>query len=223
MKKRILLFILTISVLLSNIGYCDSPIEEADNNLATIANIEKKKVEESTSENTSEENIPVTNESVENNEPIIEKPKTVNFVEQISNSNDLLGTFGRIYLPSINLNVAVYYANLEIGAGYNAQTIVDKEDSAAYFNLGEKSIIADHNYQGFNKLFSLNINDVAYIKNVDGTIATYKLTSKFIGKNIVDDLIDLDGNSVKDKEGNLIMYTCYQSDYDVMITLWTRI
>ena len=68
---------------------------------------------------------------------IKEDKKIIRKVNKTSES-EKLGTVGRLFLPSIDLNVAVYNANLNTDENYNAQSIVDKVDSAAYFKLGPK-------------------------------------------------------------------------------------
>lgn len=148
---------------------------------------------------------------------------SVSILEQIKLKNDRLGTLGRLYLPTINHSVAVYHANVYNDENYNAQQIVDNEDSAAYYKLGEKYIIADHHYQGFKKIINLNVGAKAYIKMNDGTIKTYYLKNKFIGENTGVDLTDGNGNSIQTLEGSLVMYTCYTSDRKIMLTLWNEV
>lgn len=134
-----------------------------------------------------------------------------------------IGTFGRLYLPTINHSVAVYYANVYNNQDYNAQSIVDAIDSAAYYQLGNKYIIADHYYQGFKKIINLNIGDEAYVKMGDGTLKRYYLKNKLIGLNTAVDLTDEAGNSIQTMDGTLVMYTCYTSDKKIMITLWDEV
>lgn len=133
------------------------------------------------------------------------------------------GTLGRLYLPTINHSVAVYYANVYNNTSYNAQKIVDDEDSAAYYQLGNKYIVADHYYQGFKKIVNLNVGDTASIKMNDGTVKNYYLKNKLIGINASADLTDEAGNSIQTMDGTLVMYTCYTSDKKIMITLWDEI
>ncbi len=154
---------------------------------------------------------------------IVNKEVELSEIEKISIKSDFLGSAGRLYLPTINLNVGLNYARLEYDENYDAQEIVDRKDSAAYFELGGKYIIADHNYQGFNKLINLEVGTKAYIKSEDNKVITYQLNNKFLGKNTSEDLVDTAGNSVQNMKGSLIMYTCYTSDEDVIITLWDRI
>ena len=151
---------------------------------------------------------------------VIETP-TISELETVRNDNHLLGTFGRLYLPSVNLNVALYQTEISIGS--EAQKIVDNRDSAAYFSVYAHQVIADHSHQGFHRIADIPIGERAYIKKNDSQIVTYKLTQKFEGMNQGSDLTDLNGKSVFDEKENLIMYTCYKiNEYEnhVMITIW---
>lgn len=152
-----------------------------------------------------------------------EETKKLTEIETIAASKDKLGTIGRLYLPSVNLNVAVYEANAYRGEEYNAQKIVDAKDSAAHFYLGGKEIIADHNYQGFKKIMNLKIGDKAYVKKADGTIDIYQIKENFIGKNTGTDIVNSEGISIVDMKQDLIMYTCYTNDGDITITRWDKV
>jgi len=200
---------------------------------------EIKKEEESKKENVQEEQISPseTNKEIKNDvvketlpkassnqnkttEPTKTKAPKIDTLDKIKNSNEVLGTLGRLYIPSVNINVAVYKANVMGDENYNAQTIVDNKDSAAYYKLGNKYIIADHNFQGFNRLYNIEAGVKAYIKQSDGKIATYKLKNKFIGQNISYDLTNKEGTSIQNLDGELVIYTCYTSSKIIMVTMW---
>lgn len=147
--------------------------------------------------------------------------KKVSNLELIKNDNGKIGTVGRLYIPSVNLSVAVYNASILNDDTYNAQEIVDNIDSAAYYKLDNHYVIADHNYQGFKKILNLknNAKEKAYIKKKDGSIISYTMRSKFVGQNTKVDLVNEEGISVSNEAGDLIIYTCY-GDNQVMITIW---
>lgn len=153
----------------------------------------------------------------------INKEEAIDTSDDITKRNDPLGTMGRLYIPDASLNVGLYYANLDLDDNYNAQTIVDNQDSAAYFIMGNKSVIADHNYQGFNRLINLNVGAQAYIRTGDSTVINYQLNNRLIGKNTTLDLVDSVGNSIQTMNGSLIIYTCYTSNEDVIITVWNQL
>lgn len=147
----------------------------------------------------------------------------VDQLTEIKYRNDSLGSAGRLYIPEVKISLGIYHANFYDTENYNAQAIVDKEDSAAYFIFSNKTTIADHSHQGFSKIANLSNAAQAYIKRSDGVVEVYQLVNKFAGRNIGYDLIDTTGNSVQNMNGSLIMYTCYGLNNGVMITLWNRI
>lgn len=137
-------------------------------------------------------------------------------ITNIRNDNAYTGTYGRLYISYYN--VALYDYNVNTTSDLTLQTIVDNQDSAAYYYNGGKKVIADHNYQGFRVLINLNVGDKAYIKLNDGSIITYRLIYKSKGYNTGPDLIDINNNSFYDMNSDIIMYTCYEDG--IMGTLW---
>ncbi len=210
----------------------DTSLEEVDQ--------EEKKVEvvDSTLEDrkvVKEEDIPVSNSVVDsinytnipnnNNSTIIGKEENIESpslseIDTVYQNTDILGTYGRLYIPSVDLNVGLYSVDMTSNV---AQKIVDDYDSAAYFEFNNQNVIADHNHQGFHKIINIPISEKAYIKKADGSVDTYQLTQKFEGKNLEYDLVDLNDQSVFNNPNALIMYTCYKmSEYDnhIMITIF---
>lgn len=152
--------------------------------------------------------------------PVVQTP-VVDILETIKQSKDILGTAGRLYIPSVNVSVGLYHADITTGG--NAQKIVDDKDSAAYFQITNQNVIADHNHQGFHKIINTSIGDKAYIKKANGEVAVYKMVNKLEGQNHGFDLTDLNGNSVLNGSGYLITYTCYKTNVyvdHVMIVMW---
>lgn len=166
-------------------------------------------------------NIPL--ESLENsqNEDNLDMQEPTNELDMVKKNDLLLGTVGRLFIPSVDLNVGVY--NADITKVETTQKIVDNRDSAAYFHMNHQYIIADHNYQGFNRISDIPIGGKAYIKKANGQISVYRMTNRLEGENLGYDLTDLNGKSVLDGRGDLIMYTCYKTyEYlnHVMIVIW---
>ena len=126
------------------------------------------------------------------------------------------GTFGRLYVSGYS--VPLYDYNVNTTSNYSLQTIVNNQDSAAYYINHGKLIIADHNYQGFNVLSYLNEGSTSHISFEDGSIVRYRLIKKSRGYNAGSDLIDTNGNSFFNMKSDLIMYTCYEDG--IMVTLW---
>ena len=144
-------------------------------------------------------------------QPVVNDPIT-----NIRNDYSNTGTYGRLYVSYYN--VALYDYNVNTTSSQSLQTLVDNQDSAAYYYNGGRKVIADHNYQGFKVLITLNPGDKAYIKLSDGNILTYRLIYKSKGYNTGPDLIDINNNSFYNMSSDLIMYTCYEDG--IMGTLW---
>lgn len=142
---------------------------------------------------------------------------------QIKEDSTPLGSAGRLYVSSIYFNVALNETENTIGNASITQNIVDQHDSAAYFKQWKKEVIADHNYQGLGKINNLEMDDYAFIKSGKDQIKTYQLNKKINGKNTIDDLVDDSGNSIKNINADLIIYTCYNSDKDIIVTFWNKI
>ena len=126
------------------------------------------------------------------------------------------GTFGRLYVSGYS--VALYDYNVNTSSSSSLQTLVNNQDSAAYYMNKGKLIIADHYYQGFSVLTSLNQGATSYIKFKDGAIVRYRLIKKSRGVNTGPDLKDTNGNSFFNMRSDIIMYTCYSDG--IMATLW---
>ncbi|MBQ6539252.1 MAG: hypothetical protein IJL76_03125 [Bacilli bacterium] len=126
------------------------------------------------------------------------------------------GTFGRLYVRGYS--VALYDYNVNTSSSSSLQTIVNNQDSAAYYINKGKLIIADHYYQGFSVLTNLGEESTAYIKFKDGSIIRYRLIKKARGVNTGPDLVDTNGNSFFNMRSDIIMYTCYGDG--IMATLW---
>ena len=134
------------------------------------------------------------------------------------NQNNNESSFARLYIN--NYNVALYDYNVYTTSNLDLQTIVNNPDSAAYYNNYNKTVIADHNYQGFNILIYLEIGATSQIIQNNGQTTTYKMIYKSKGTNTGPDLIDTNNNSFFDMQSDLIMYTCY--DNGIMVTLWIK-
>lgn len=61
------------------------------------------------------------------------------------------GMIGRLTIPSLGINVALYASN--------SQSVVDAADSAACFGFGSATVIGDHQDQGFSAIRSSYVGD----------------------------------------------------------------
>ena len=186
------------------------PIEQIVNKEETIhTEEEQNNTEEVKEEVKYNNNVAVVETNYQ--QPVVNDPIT-----NIRNDYSNTGTYGRLYVSYYN--VALYDYNVNTTSNLSLQTIVDNQDSAAYYYNGGRKVIADHNYQGFKVLITLNPGDKAYIKLSDGNILTYRLIYKSKGYNTGPDLIDINNNSFYNMSSDLIMYTCYEDG--IMGTLW---
>ena len=132
-----------------------------------------------------------------------------------------MGTAGRLTIPSVGVDVALYNASLYGGS----QGIVDAHDSAAYmqdaWGLYNSVLIADHWNQGFDAM-KHSVPDVtkAYIQTNSGTIE-YICVANFTGHNTGTDLTDNDYKRIVNLYSDgLIMYTCNDHWSNVTIIFW---
>ena len=121
---------------------------------------------------------------------------------------------GRLYIPEVGIDVALYRSN--------KQYVVDRDDSAAYFDLsrwrGHMSV-ADHWTQGFATLRDVTVGMEAYILHGDGTTAHYKCVEVFDGHNTGHIITDNQYREVVCKS-DLLLYTCIDGWRNVRVVLF---
>ena len=123
---------------------------------------------------------------------------------------------GRLYVEDANIDVALYRSN--------DQEVVDRRDSAAYFDLSYargSMIVADHNTHAFSSLGRLKPGATASIIRDDGTVEDYVCTAVFKGHNTGKGITDWQCVSVVG-QADLMMYTCFDSWQNVWVVLWDR-
>lgn len=121
---------------------------------------------------------------------------------------------GRLYIDKIEVDVALYRSN--------KQYVVDRQDSAAYFELAAwpgHMLIADHVTQSFSRLSEIEPGDRACIVTSDGLVENYICVDVFDGHNTGKFITDWNGRSVM-KDASLLMYTCLTYWRNVRVTLW---
>lgn len=125
------------------------------------------------------------------------------------------GAIGRLVLPSVGINVACYKSR--------EQSVTDAVDSASYFDYGVQFVIGDHQNQGFYKIKSCKVGDIAYIDN-GKTQDKYICTSLISGHNNGKALLDSEYNDIKDmNSGGITLYTCNGSNWrDVTIVFFQK-
>lgn len=121
---------------------------------------------------------------------------------------------GRLYVDDVDIDVALYKSN--------KQDVVDRKDSAAYFDLSYARgdmIIADHNTHAFGSLGSVKKGAIARIVKENGEVVYYRCVDIFKGHNTGKGITDLSGNSVVGKS-DLMMYTCFDGWQNIWVALW---
>lgn len=111
------------------------------------------------------------------------------------------GAIGRWVIPSVGVNVACFAADAD------AQDITDTRDSAAFIKKHNITLLADHNYQGFNVIKKCEIGTVAYMDTGMGK-KKFVCTQIFEGYNVGTELTDLEGTVVEFESG-YTNYTCH--------------
>lgn len=127
--------------------------------------------------------------------------------EAILAGTSKMGSYGRFYIPSVKIDVALYLT----GQGDSAQTIVDRVDSAAYNTsfFGGCGFIADHYNQGFIEIKKCKIGCYAYIKTPDNSLEVYECVDAMSGTNTGDDLLTKDKVSISEVDwADFCCYTC---------------
>ena len=224
MKKVLGVLLYTFILLLSSLTIAKTDIF-ANTETTTESEVMESKIDSNTvnngNDNTKEEQETIKEEIETDTSDYVETStedtyEEENYEEETESYNVNYGTYGRLYVSWFN--VALYDYNVNTSSDYSLQSIVDDYDSAAYYRTKGKLVIADHNYQGFSILGSLDEGTIAYIEFEDGSSISYRLTYVSRGYNTGPDLIDYDGNSFFNMESDLIMYTCYNDG--IMATLW---
>lgn len=128
------------------------------------------------------------------------------------------GTWGRLFIPSVDIDVALY----QTPCTPDAQPIVDAYDSAAYINTLEGAVlIADHSNQGFDKIVNLKAGDKLYIYRPDNSIETYICQETCNGKNYTSKICDERGVASVQSSG-IWCYTCGASSVDIIISKFQK-
>ena len=168
-------------------------------------------------------NITIDDTAIE--ETSIEEPIVEDVIEEASNSansylfsiqNAEQGNYGVLYIPSIETHVKLNTSEYKYW-----QYMVDKEDSALFFNVLDAGVIADHVNQSFANLKCVNIGDELQIMNGD-ELSIYKCVLNSKGYNTtVNGRPGLYFTDYSDayNYGGLTLYTCLDpSGKNVTIT-----
>lgn len=172
-----------------------------------------------------EEIAPEQTESIEPEpieQTIISQEET--HVETVTEEIARRGNIGRLVIPSVGVNVAVFEVSLY--DEYN-QAIVDGLDSAAHMSDSINHygfiIVGDHVYQGFSAIKNSVVGSTTMYINKGTHQENYICTDIFIGYNGYggkSGMFDINGNDVAGRnDGGLCLYTC-NADGTITITFW---
>ena len=96
-------------------------------------------------------------------------PATDRSKPNYDDDRDYANFVGRLYVDDMDIDVALYRSN--------SQEVVDRKDSAAYFDLSSargNMIIADHNTHAFGSLGIVKKGTVARLVREDGCVEYYE-------------------------------------------------
>lgn len=124
--------------------------------------------------------------------------------------------YGRFQVPDIGIDVAVYEGN--------AQSIVDRSDSAAIFTVsGHDGVtIADHKTQDFKPLQKCKKGMQARILRKDGSEIRLVAVRGFTGHNTGKGLTDSSYNPIRG-DIEYLCYTCRNNWKNVLIVQWATV
>lgn len=125
------------------------------------------------------------------------------------------GMIGRLVIPSVGIDVALYTDGDGATEEEKLQNICDREDAAAFFCDGIGYLIADHNNQAFQVLDSVKQGDRAFIlrgHSILSLACDLRMDGHNYGRGIVDDA----GNYVSSLS-DYVCYTCQDSWNNVSI------
>ena len=150
-----------------------------------------------------------------NNKLIVKNIKAGNpkILSEISSRSSKYQMLGRLYIKDANIDVALFDTN--------AQACVDAKDSAAYFFVGDTYLVADHWYDGFERIKNCKVGSEAYIDTGD-KIVEYVCIGSILGHNTGTDLTDNDYKSVEvgyNPKG-ITLYTCVNGWRNVRIVFF---
>ena len=102
---------------------------------------------------------------------------------EVQEDQGRLGDYGRLIIPEVGVNVALFYADDNLDN--QAQVLTDAQDSAVFMPwVDDQYMIADHWTQGFINIKDCREGTRAYIKKED-CIEMYVCTEMTTGNNLV--------------------------------------
>lgn len=125
------------------------------------------------------------------------------------------GMVGRLVIPSVGIDVALYTDGEGETEKEKLQNICDREDSAAFFCDGIGYLIADHNNQAFRVLEHVSLGDKAFILR-GHSILSLECDLRMDGHNYGQGIVDEGGNYISSLS-DYVCYTCQDNWNNVSI------
>lgn len=126
---------------------------------------------------------------------------------------------GRLYIPDVGVNVAVYDGPLEDEAA--SQAICDAEDSAVLLGWEPIPLIGDHNNQGFEAIKACVAGEThAYLETTDGYMLDFLCTGVFPGTNKLNAYFENEEAILATGDCDLVLYTCNETSEDITLVTW---
>lgn len=139
----------------------------------------------------------------------------------IINDDGRLGNMGRLYIPSADISVALFYFT---STQPEAQAKCDEWDAAVFVPWHDgQPYIGDHSNQEFATLRYCSPGDYAYIKTSD-SITKFQCIEATEGYNLDYDLIRWDNVKFEDlTDSDFIAYTCNGNWQNILIARFKQI
>lgn len=125
------------------------------------------------------------------------------------------GMVGRLVIPSVGINVALYTDGEGTTEEEKLQNICDREDAAAFFDDGSGYLIADHNNQAFRVLGNVQQGDRAFILR-GHSILSLECDLRMDAHNYGKGIVDAEGNYVSSLS-DYVCYTCKENWNNVSV------
>lgn len=130
-----------------------------------------------------------------------------------------LGTAGRLYIPSVDIAVALYWCTYDASAMMDTQVITNAWDSAYAF-YEPKFVVGDHNNQEFSNLFNVQVGAEGYYVNSNGEMFPLICVGTGVGYTDGWKIYDQNGTSWDDWDYYLVTCTSVNNPEDLFVAEW---
>lgn len=134
----------------------------------------------------------------------------------ICNERACYVVYAKWSIPNVDVAVDCYRSH--------KQSVADRENSANYMRWGDCHIVADHNYQGFEKIKACKVGDVAHLE-IKGKVTSYECVGITTGINTGVELYEDSGRDLRShtNTGGITCYTCNEDCEHITIVHFQKI